>query len=181
MKFLFISGTNSSPCRFEADFEFLKDQLEKMGHEIAWWSVHDNPIPYLNPKNYPSNQASGLEEKIKQSDAIIIASPVYHASISGALKNTLDHVDYKIFTGKKVGLLCNAASPYGTGALFSHLRDIITEMRGVCVPAYVGTVKDDYTKHDDGSYHLENDAIKKRLMVMTQQLEKVVIEDGFES
>lgn len=173
MKFLYISGTNASPCRFEADFDFLKIELEKIGHEIEWWSVYKNPLPLLNPEEYPSRKAAELEDKIIESDAIIVASPVYHLSISGALKNTLDHTDYKIFKGKKVGLVSNSSSSYSASTIFTHMRTIITEMRGICVPTYVGTVQADYEKINNKSFVLKNDAVKERLMKMVRELELI--------
>ena len=84
-----------------------------------------------------------LKDRLIAADAVLIASPEYNGSISGALKNAIDwasrprdgEAQLACFKGKVGGLL--AASPGAIGGLrgLRHVRQILTQIHMVVVPA----------------------------------------------
>ena len=84
-----------------------------------------------------------LKDRLIEADAVLIASPEYNGSLSGALKNAIDwasrpregEAPLACFKGKIGGLL--AASPVAIGGLrgMRHVRQILTQLHMVVVPA----------------------------------------------
>jgi len=84
-----------------------------------------------------------LKDRLIAADAVLIASPEYNGSFSGALKNMIDWASrpregekpLACFKGKVCGLL--AASPGAIGGLrgIRHVRQVLTQLHMVVVPS----------------------------------------------
>jgi NAD(P)H-dependent FMN reductase len=84
-----------------------------------------------------------LKDQMIACDAFIVASPEYNGSMSGALKNAIDWASVgrdgdehlACFKGKVCGLL--SSSPGGIGGLqgLVHVRQILTRLQMLVVPA----------------------------------------------
>jgi multimeric flavodoxin WrbA len=70
----------------------------------------------VEEENYPPDVLK-LRKVIKESNALIIGTPEYHGSLSGALKNMLDLMGQQEFEGKIVGIVGVAGGH--TGAINS--------------------------------------------------------------
>lgn len=96
----------------------------------------------LEANGLPANVLD-LKDRLIAADAVLIASPEYNGSLSGALKNAIDwasrpregEASLACFKGKVGGLL--AASPGAIGGLrgLRHVRQILTQLQMVVVPA----------------------------------------------
>ena len=88
-------------------------------------------------------QALRLVEALRRADGIIIASPGYHGTVSGLLKNALDYVEdlaadaRPYFDGRAVGLISVAAGWQATGTTLATLRSIVHALRGWPTPMAV--------------------------------------------
>lgn len=77
---------------------------------------------------------------VRSADAIIIGSPGYHGTLSGLVKNALDHVeltskdDRAYFTGLPVGLIATAAGWQAAVTTLTGLRGIVHALRGWPTP-----------------------------------------------
>ncbi len=63
-------------------------------------------------------------EQVTAADMYIIATPIFRASFTGALKNLLDHIPVEVLMGKAVGLI-------GMGATDHHYLTVDTQLRPV--------------------------------------------------
>jgi FMN reductase len=82
-----------------------------------------------------------LLDEARRADAYLIASPIYHATISGAVKNVLDSLDFlgadggDYFGGKPVGLIVHGG---GSAAnVLTALLHATRAMKGLTVPTVV--------------------------------------------
>ncbi len=81
-----------------------------------------------------------LVEAIRRASGVIIASPGYHGSISGLVKNALDLLeetakDQRIYlTDLPVGLIATAYGWQATGSTIAALRSIVHALRGWPTP-----------------------------------------------
>lgn len=162
MKILIISGAYSKKSRLKSLLAFLGELLKQHGHSIEDWDVYEKKLPLLDPTEEKNQIALQLDEAIDAADGIVIGSPLYHNSLSGALKNTLDHLEYTIFKNKKVGLVSVAGSARTSALLFPHFRSVISEMRGDVVYTTLGAAMDDFKKDSEGEYVLVNEEIRQR-------------------
>jgi chromate reductase len=85
-------------------------------------------IPPFNQdlENQPPQIVRDFKAKIKNADALLIASPEYNYSIPGVLKNAIDwasrpYID-KVFDGKPVALMSASVGRLGGARAQYHLR-----------------------------------------------------------
>jgi len=86
--------------------------------------------------------AEALEfvDAIRAADGIIIASPGYHGSISGLVKNAIDYLeetarDRRVYLdGMPAGLIVTAGGWQATGSTLATLRSIVHSLRGWPTP-----------------------------------------------
>jgi FMN reductase len=75
--------------------------------------------------------------QIGGADALIFASPVYRASMTGALKNLLDLLPVETLQGKVCGIVAMGATPHHFLGVESHLRDVLAWFGAVVPPVSV--------------------------------------------
>lgn len=125
------------------------DLASQMGANVIVIDLKDYPIPFcdsdlIDNEGVPAN-ALELRKLMIQSQAILIASPEFNASIPAILKNFLDWVSVDeegnasraAYKEKKFGIM--SASPGKEGGIkgLDHLRDIIEDVGGTVIPEQV--------------------------------------------
>jgi FMN reductase len=98
-------------------------------------------LPHFNPgPGGPSPEQAELAEAVRAASGIILATPGYHGSLSGVVKNALDTLELTsrdarpYFHGLPVGVIVTAAGPQAGGATLMAVRGIIHAMRGWPTP-----------------------------------------------
>lgn len=89
-----------------------------------------------------SSDADGKEliSAVREADGLIIASPGYHGSISGLVKNAIDYLEETArdarpyLDGLPVGLIVTAYGWQATGSTLAALRSIVHALRGWPTP-----------------------------------------------
>ncbi len=77
---------------------------------------------------------------LRDADGVIVGSPGYHGSLSGMVKNALDHVellskdDRPYFDGMPVGLVATAGGWQAAVSTLAALRTVIHALRGWPTP-----------------------------------------------
>jgi FMN reductase len=66
--------------------------------------------------------------------AVVLATPVYRGSLTGALKNLLDHVPVEVLRDKPVGVVAMGASDHHYLGVERHLRDVLSFFGALVVP-----------------------------------------------
>jgi FMN reductase len=95
---------------------------------------------YLTAEVASSPAASTLLNALRSADGVIIASPGYHGSVSGLLKNAIDYLEETAkeerayFHGIPVGLIATAYGWQATSSTLSTLRTIVHALRGWPTP-----------------------------------------------
>ena len=97
-------------------------------------------LPIYNPSAVPTASQTALVEAVRAADGLILASPGYHGSISGVMKNALDTLEAlrddarPYFTDRAVGLIVTADGSQAAGTTLTTLRSIIHALRGWPTP-----------------------------------------------
>jgi FMN reductase len=95
---------------------------------------------YLTPASRTSEHARELLEYIRKADGFIIASPGYHGSISGIVKNAIDYVEETArdsrayLDGLPVGLIATAYGWQAATSTLATLRSIVHALRAWPTP-----------------------------------------------
>ena len=81
-------------------------------------------------------------------DGLLWATPEYHGSYSGALKNALDLASIQDYEGKVVALMGVAAGQIGAIQALSHLRGIARQLHMWAIPSQLSIARS-YAAFDD--------------------------------
>lgn len=97
-------------------------------------------LPLYTPGAERTPGEVALVEAIRSASGVIIASPGYHGSISGLVKNALDLIeetarDERVYlTDLPVGVIATAYGWQATGSTIAALRSIVHALRGWPTP-----------------------------------------------
>jgi chromate reductase len=77
-----------------------------------------------------------LQEKVREADGVIIATPEYNFSVPGVLKNGLDWMSRSgnPFKWKRVGVMGASEGPIGTARSQYHLRQNLNGLEAITMP-----------------------------------------------
>jgi NAD(P)H-dependent FMN reductase len=128
--------------------------------------------PYTSQSSSASSSSSGDERssalakvaaEVEWADAFILASPDYHGSVSGALKNFLDYF-YEEFAGKVFGYI--VASHEKGLTVMDQMRTAVRQCYGWSLPYGVSV----HSEQDFTGGQLSNTRIEQRLKMMGRDL-----------
>jgi len=83
------------------------------------------------------DDTSAVVNRVAAADMVVLASPVYRASFSGALKNLLDHLPVEALMGKPCGIIAMGATTHHFLGVEWHLRDVLTWFGAIVPPTGV--------------------------------------------
>jgi FMN reductase len=87
-----------------------------------------------------------LLERLEAADAVILATPVYRASLTGTLKNALDQTPVATLRGKPVGLVAMGATDHHFLGAERHLRDILAFFGALVAPVAACLTSADFSE-----------------------------------
>ncbi|MFG2358638.1 CE1759 family FMN reductase [Streptomyces sp. NPDC048521] len=88
--------------------------------------------------------------KLAESDAIIAATPVYKAGISGLFKSFADLIDNDLLIAKPVVLAATGGSARHSMVVDDHLRPLFAFLRAIPMPTSLYAVPEDWGSTDLG-------------------------------
>ena len=116
------------------------------GLEMALINLADYRIAFADgrsPEQYGDDTAS-LVARIQETDAILVASPVYRGTYTGALKNLLDHLPIEALAGKPIGIVAMGATTHHYLGIDWHLRDVLAWFGAIVAPTSVYLSSSDF-------------------------------------
>lgn len=129
VKLVGIAGSLRDESYSHQALAIAAQRAQKLGAEVTILDLRQLSLPFCNGNNgyasYPDVDV--LRQTVKDADGLILATPEYHGSVSGVLKNALDLLSFEELSGKVVG----AISVLGGQANSNALNDIRTIARWV--------------------------------------------------
>ncbi|WP_242096193.1 NADPH-dependent FMN reductase [Sphingomonas sp. CROZ-RG-20F-R02-07] len=112
-------------------------------------------LPLYDPRATERTEAErAFVDAVRDASAVVIASPGYHGSISGVVKNALDLLEETArdprpyLADMPVGLIATAYGWQATGSTIAALRSIVHALRGWPTP-FAAAINTQITKFDD--------------------------------
>lgn len=173
LKVLLISGSSRQPSHTATLVNRIADVLGGFGAETTIWLLSERALPPANPKYHqvPSSHPDPLVRQLvlqaEDAGGIVLASPVYHNSYSGVLKNALDHLSIDQFHRKPVSLAGHGGNR--TTQAVDHLRIVVRGLLGVALPSQVCTSNEDF-EETAGVYRVASADIETRVQRMGEEL-----------
>jgi FMN reductase len=111
------------------------------------------------PPEELGDDTASIVARVREADVVMLASPVYRGSFTGALKNLLDHLPVDSLCGKPVGIVAMGATQHHYLGVDWHLRDVLAWFGAIVAPTsvylcssdFVGGVPSDDAKRELGS------------------------------
>lgn len=137
-----IGGTAAPGSSTEQALALALASAERAGAKVRMFGGAElAAMPhYLTEASKSSAEGKALVEAVRAADGVIIASPGYHGSISGLVKNAIDYLeetakDGRVYLdGVPVGLIATAYGWQATGSTLATLRSIVHALRGWPTP-----------------------------------------------
>jgi len=142
----------------------VAQELEAAGCAVDVLDLEREPLALYNPDvAHDLPGYTDLQARVHRADAIILGSPDYHGSISGAIKNFLDHFWHE-FSGKLFATII-ASHEKGLTAT-DQLRTVARQCYAWTLPYGVSLLEDVDVK--DGQ--VVSEALKQRLEMMIRDV-----------
>ncbi len=139
------------------------DLAKKYGAETRLLDLRQVKLPLYDPAENKSNSdITKTQDDVLWADALILSTPDYHGSMSGAMKNFLDYF-WAEFAGKTFGYIC-ASHEKGLTAM-DQMRTAIRQCYGWSMP-YGVSVSD----RDDFADGKINQKLESRLDMLARDL-----------
>ncbi|MEJ7837172.1 MAG: NAD(P)H-dependent oxidoreductase [Thermomicrobiales bacterium] len=144
VRILGIGGTTSEKSWSLVPLQAALDRSREAGAETELASVYQLDLPMFRTdwrlEDYPPKLAWLIDE-VRKADGLILCSPTYHGTISGALKNVLDALIFLAWdTPPYLGGKPVAVMAYGgmtSMGVLHALTTCVRGLKGITVPTHV--------------------------------------------
>ena len=124
------------------------------GVETALLDLRDYTLPFCDgkiPDDVAPPDLLRLRREVRAASGVILATPEYHSSLSGVLKNALDLMGFEEFEGKMLGLLGLSGGRMGAVNSLNALRTIGRSLHAWVLPEQVSIAESRRAFAADGS------------------------------
>ena len=163
LKLLGVSGSMREGSYGLRGLKVVLDAAAARGADVSLLDLRLADLPMYNPDAPPTDSHGHVRratEAVGWADAFVLASPDYHGSMSGAMKNFLDY-HWEEFAGKLFGYVC--ASHEKGLTVMDQMRTAVRQCYGWSMP-YGVSVHGEQHLAADGS--VTNPRVEKRLRML---------------
>lgn len=179
VKFVGIAGSLRAGSYSQRALEVAAQRVRVLGAEVEILDLRSLKLPFCDgSKEYPEYpDVEKLRQAVRQADGLILATPEYHGSVSGVLKNALDLMGFEEFSDKVTGLISVLGGQPNSNAL-NDLRTIMRWVHAWTIPEQVAIGQGWKAFDEDGKLVDENlskrfDAFAQSLVESTRKLRDV--------
>ncbi len=90
MRVITLAGSPRFPSRSSSLLEYAREKLNGLDVEVYHWNLQNFAPEDLLYARFDGPALKTFTEQLQQADGLIVATPVYKAAYSGALKTLLD-------------------------------------------------------------------------------------------
>ncbi|MGA5193260.1 NADPH-dependent FMN reductase [Streptomyces exfoliatus] len=141
VKIVGIGGSPRPHSTAERALRVVLREARRLGAETCLIGGSELMLPLYDPREeMRSPQALRLIAEIASADGVVIASPAYHGTVSGLVKNALDYVEElrgdarPYLSDRAVGLLAVGQGWQGAVSTLGTLRTVTHALRGWPTP-----------------------------------------------
>ena len=159
---------------------------ERAGAEVTYIDLLDYPLPIYNHDEAHGDgfsvNAAKLQKLLARHDGLLVASPEYNGSLTGALKNAIDwasrgsdtYKQIEVFKGKVAAIMSESPGAFGGLRCLGHLRGVLSIMLVNVLPTEIAVGKVHEMFDGDGA-EMTNEKMKKTLEDLGASLAEMLI------
>src|SRR5438105_3713247 len=143
---------------------YVAERLRASGCAVDVLDFEKEPLALYNPETaYDLPGYAELKARVERADVVVLGTPDYHGSVSGAMKNFLDHFWHE-FAGK---LFATIVASHEKGlTVTDQLRTVARQCYSWSMPYGVSFADEEDVK--DGK--IASDALQKRLRMFVRDV-----------
>lgn len=168
MHYIVISTSlnNESRSRIMARFGFELLSAPE-GASVEFVDLREYPLPFCDGQYaYSDENVRRLAGKIRRSDAVLVATPVYNFNVSSVLKNLVE-LTGKSWKDKIVAFLCAAGGRSSYMSVMSFANSLMLDFRCTILPRFVFCTAADFEGQT-----IAAPEVKKRISELCRTMEK---------
>jgi FMN reductase len=153
-----LGGTTRTGSSTENALRACLAAAAEQGAETVMLTADDLDLPMYSPgRTHRTERADRLITELRRSSGVVLASPGYHGTVSGLVKNALDYIedmrddDPPYLDGRAVGTIACAHGWPATIHTLAALRSVAHALRGWPTPMGAGINSEERVFADDGS------------------------------
>jgi FMN reductase len=162
-KVLGVAGSTRGQSYSTRALRIALEHAKKQGAEVRLLELVKAALPLYNPNAEASKEVELAAGHVAWADAFILASPDYHGSMSGGLKNFLDYF-YEEFAGKLFGYI--VASHEKGLTVMEQMRTAVRQCYGWSMPYGLSVGGE----QDFAGSGISNARLAKRVEMMSRDL-----------
>ena len=169
VKLVGIGGSLRTDSHSMQALHLAAQRARALGATVDVIDLRKMDLPFCDAgDDYPDHpDVVTLREAVKQADGLILATPEYHGSVSGVLKNALDLMSFTEMGGKVAGLISVLGGQSNSNAL-NELRLIMRWVHAWVIPEQIAIGQAWQAFESDGT--LKDEKLAQRLDLFVASL-----------
>ena len=164
LKVLGVASSMRDGSSSTATLMIALDFITKHGAQTRLVDLKQTKLPLYDPnENQSSIELQKIEKDVEWADAFILATPDYHGSMSGVMKNFLDYF-WSEFAGKTFGYIC--ASHEKGLTVMDQMRTAVRQCYGWSMPYGISVNGEDDLENGE----VPSQRLKSRLEMLARDL-----------
>ena len=134
---LIVSCSLSSDSNSRILAQEAQRVLTADGVGVEFLDLRDFPLPICDGETtYGDKNAASVGQRIRDADAVLLATPIYNYDASSATKNLIE-LTGKSWENKVVGFLCAAGGMSSYMSIMALANSLMLDFRSLVVPRFV--------------------------------------------
>jgi len=128
-----ISGSLRAESKSRHAIRRALQAAEAVGASASFLDLREYGLPMYDADEDDAGDGPEVRRIVREADAVILGTPMYHGSYSAPIKNLLDYCGFDEFEDKTVGLLAVSGGSFPVTAL-EHLRSVCRALNCWVIP-----------------------------------------------
>lgn len=128
-----VCGSLREASRTRVGLRTALTAAEERGASTELLDLRNYELPMYDPDIDDQGDGPRLRRAVRNADAVILGTPMYHGSYSNVIKNAIDYCGFDEFEEKTVGLFAVSGGAFPVTAL-EHLRSVCRALDAWVLP-----------------------------------------------
>jgi FMN reductase len=143
-----VLGSVTPPGRLNGAINAAVERAMAAGHDIELIDLANVSLDFADgrPPSEHHDDSARIIEAVLNAEAVLLVSPVYRGSYTGALKNLLDLLPVEALQNKPVGIVAMGATTHHYLGADFHLRNVLAWFGALVAPSSVYLTSSDFSE-----------------------------------